>query len=125
MKGSKVKTYYLPIALILVEYKEVIAGSLLILSSFFPHYFLTSLFLIYAFASFFRLKYFPPFVSVILLFSSPLHALLSILPYPLLFVDRKISISYFLSLAFSFLFNNLLLLLSLSTLERRGVFLSG
>ena len=108
-----------------MECKEVIAGSLLLLSSFFPHYFLPSLFLIYAFSSFFRLKYFPPFVSVILLFFSPLHALLSILPYPLLFLDRKMSISYLLSLAFSFLFNNFLLLLSLSTLEKRGVFLSG
>jgi len=108
-----------------MEYKEAIAGSLLILSSFSPHYFLPSLFLIYVFASFFKLRYFPPFVSVILLFFSPLHAFLSILPYPLLFIDKKLSLSYFLSLAFSFLFNNLLLLLSLSTLERRGVLLSG
>jgi len=108
-----------------VEYREVIAGSLLFLSSFFPHYFLPSLFLIYAFASFFKLRYFSPFVSVLLLFFSPLHALISILPYPLLFVDKKLSLSYLLSLAFSFLFNNLLLILSVSTLERRGVLLSG
>jgi len=108
-----------------VEYREVIAGSLLFLSSFFPHYFLPSLFLIYAFASFFRLRYFSPFVSVLLLFFSPLHALLSLLPYPLLFADRKLSLSYLLSLAFSFLFDNYFLLFSLSTLERRGVFLSG
>ncbi|WP_369610456.1 hypothetical protein [Sulfurisphaera javensis] len=108
-----------------MKYKEeIFAGSLLFLSSFFPH-FEISLLLIYAYASYFRLKYFSPFISALLIPFSPIHALLSILPYPFLFLDRKAGISYYVSLAFSLFTQNYILMLFLSFLDRKGLLSAG
>lgn len=108
-----------------VKYREeIFAGALLFLASFYPHFDI-SLLLIYTYASYFRLKYFSPFVSVLLLPFSPIHALLSILPYPFLFFDKKMGLSYYFSLAFSLFTQNYLLMFFLSFLDRRGLISGG
>lgn len=106
--------------------EEVTLGSLLFLLSFLlPHYFYFSLILVYALSSYLRLKYFPPFVSAVLLLFSPIHSLLVLLAYPLLFFERRYSISFLLSTLFALLTENYLVLLLAFALEKRGLIASG
>jgi len=72
-----------------------------------------------------RLKYFPPFVSSILLLYSPFHALITLLAFPLLYIDRKFSLSFSLATLFSLLTQNYLILFLAGTLEKRGLIISG
>lgn len=106
--------------------EEVTLGTLLFLTSYlFPHYFYFSLILIYALASYLRLKYFPAFVSAILLVFSPFRSFLVLLAYPLLFMDRRYAISFLLSTFFALLTKNYLVLLLSFALEKRGLITSG
>ncbi|WP_240931349.1 hypothetical protein [Acidianus sulfidivorans] len=107
--------------------EEIILGTLLFLSSFFlgTHYFYFSIILIYALASYLQLRYFAPIVSSILLLFSPFHALLVLVPYPLLFINRRFSLSFLLSTFFALLTKNYLVILLAFSLEKRGLISSG
>ncbi|WP_236749093.1 hypothetical protein [Acidianus manzaensis] len=107
--------------------EETILGTLLFISSFYlgEHYFYLSIILIYALASYLQLKYFAPIVSSILLVFSPLHSLLVLIPYPLLFLNRRFSISFLLSTFFALLTENYLVLLLSFSLDRKGLISSG
>ncbi|WP_338598743.1 hypothetical protein V6M85_08470 [Sulfolobus tengchongensis] len=104
--------------------EEVVLGSLLFLSSFFPYFYL-SLPLIYALGIYLRLKYFPAFVSAILLLFSPLHSAIILIAYVLFFIDRRFSISFLLTTFFSILTENYLTLLLGFAIDRRGLIASG
>ncbi|WP_205737152.1 hypothetical protein [Acidianus infernus] len=103
---------------------EIILSALLFISSFFPHYCLYLLTII-SFGILLRLKYFPPFVSSVLLLFSPFHALITLLAFPLLYIDRKFSISFSLATLFSLLTQNYLILFLAGALEKRGLIISG
>ncbi|WP_236752883.1 hypothetical protein [Acidianus sp. HS-5] len=103
---------------------EITLGSLLFISSFFPHYCLSLLAIISA-AVILKLKYFPPFVSALLLLSSPFHALLALFSFPLLYLDRKSSLSFSLATLFSLLTQNYLILFLAGALEKKGLIISG
>ncbi len=103
---------------------EITLGSLLFVSSFFPHYCL-SLLAIISVGILLKAKYFPPFVSALLLLSSPFHAILTLLSFPLLYLDRKFSASFSLSVLFSLLTQNYLILFLGGALEKRGLIISG
>lgn len=106
--------------------EEVVLGALLFLSSFIiPNYFYFAIILVYALASYLQLRYFPPFVSAILLIFSPFHSFLVLLAYPLLFVNRRYTISFLLSILFTLLAKNYLVLLLSVSLEKRGLIASG
>lgn len=103
---------------------DIILGPLLFLSSFY-HHFVLSLLLVYALACYLGAREFPPFVSALLIPFSPLHSLLVLLPYPLLFVrDRAFTLTFLLSAFFALVTGNYLVL-TLSVLERRGLIVSG
>ena len=103
---------------------EIILGSLLFILSFFPRYCLYLLAII-SLGILLRLKYFPPFVSSILLIYSPFHALITLLTFPLLYIDRKFSLSFSLATLFSLLTQNYLILFLAGALEKRGLIISG
>ncbi|WP_238693707.1 hypothetical protein [Saccharolobus solfataricus] len=81
--------------------------------------------MVYALASYLGLKYIPPIVSSILLIFSSLHAFLVLIPYPLLFLDKRFTISFLLSTFFAMLTENYLILLLAFALDRRGLISSG
>ncbi|WP_238842077.1 hypothetical protein [Sulfolobus sp. E11-6] len=108
--------------------EEAILGTLLLLCSFLlkdQYFFYLSILLVYALASYLGLKYFPVFVSSILLIFSPIHAFLVLLPYPLLYLDKKFSISFLLSTFFAMLTENYLVLLLGFALDKKGLISSG
>ncbi|MCY0863295.1 MAG: hypothetical protein OWQ52_12845 [Metallosphaera prunae] len=102
---------------------DVVLGPLLFLSSFYPHFTLSVL-VVYALAYYIGAKDFPPLVSAFLIPFSPVHALLTLLPYPLLFVkDRPFTLTLLLSTFFALVTGNYLIL-TLSVLERKGLITS-